>query len=257
MTAAGVDPFTPRTRVAWPLIVSSLCACGAPPTSESQLPATGRDVWVLVVHGSGDGPERWAAPMVARLSPRVKVPGRVEWVAYDWRTAAVDRLSAAERGQAEGAAIAAVVQERSLAHLHVIAHSAGAHVAFGIEQALSIVAGRPTLHLTLLDPFLGKGLDFEWGKTRFGARADFTEAFLNRGDGVPGTETPVDAAHTFDVTGTATKPTGLTGSQAHWWPTDAYGSVEPGFATSWEATGVFDARALEARFPRGQTEAVP
>lgn len=116
---------------------------------------------------------------------------------------------------------------------------------------------RPTLHLTLLDPFLGKGLDFEWGRTRFGTRADFAEAFLNRGDGVPGTEVAVDAAHTFDVTNASTKPGGLTGSQAHWWPTDAYGVVEPGFSHSWEATGAFDAAALAGQFPRGLSEALP
>lgn len=238
-------------------LVVVFAACGAPATMEAQLPTAGRDVWVVVVHGSGDGPERWAAPMIDRLSPRVKLPARVEWVAYDWRAASADRLSAAERGQAEGAAIASVLKERSLSHLHVIAHSAGAHVAFGLEEAMASWPSRPTLHLTLLDPFLGKGLDFEWGRTRFGARADFTEAFLNRGDGVPGTEVAVDAAHTFDVTNTATKPAGLTGSQAHWWPTDAYGAVEPGFSHSWEATGAFDAAMLAAQFPRGQTEALP
>lgn len=242
-------------RASWLLLV--VAGCGAPATMEAQLPAAGRDVWVLVVHGSGDGPERWAAPMVDRLSPRVKLPARVEWVAYDWRAAAVDKLSAAERGQAEGAAIAAVLKERSLSHLHVIAHSAGAHVAFGLEEAMASWPTRPTLHLTLLDPFLGKGLDFEWGRTRFGTRADFAEAFLNRGDGVPGTEVAVDAAHTFDVTNASTKPGGLTGSQAHWWPTDAYGVVEPGFSHSWEATGAFDAAALAGQFPRGLSEALP
>lgn len=195
--------------------------------------------------------------MVDRLSPRAKLPARIEWVAYDWRAAAADKLSAAERGQAEGAAIAAVLKERSLTHLHVIAHSAGAHVAFGLEEAMASWPTRPTLHLTLLDPFLGKGLDFEWGRARFGTRADFTEVFLNRGDGVPGTEVAVDAAHTFDVTSTSTKPTGLTGSQAHWWPTDAYGSVEPGFSHSWEVAGAFDAATLAAQFPRGQSEALP
>ncbi len=239
------------------LVLLALAGCGAPPTTESQLPPAGRDVWVLVVHGSGDGPERWASPMVERLSPRVKVPSRVEWIAYDWRAAAVDKLSAAERGQAEGAAIARVLRERPLSHVHVVAHSAGAHVAFGIEEAMASWPSRPTLHLTLLDPFLGKGLDFDWGRTRFGARADFTEAFLNRGDGVPGTEAVVQAAHTFDVTNTSTKPSGLTGSQAHWWPIDAYGAVEPGFSNSWEVAGAFDGAELVARFPSGQSESLP
>jgi hypothetical protein len=224
---------------------------------ESQLPAAGRDVWVLVVHGSGDGPERWATEMIDRLSPRVRLPARIEWVAYDWRAAAADKLSAAERGQSEGAAIASILKDRSLVHLHVVAHSAGAHVAFGLEQAMATWSTRPTMHLTLLDPFLGKGLDFDWGRTRFGAGADFTEVFLNRGDGVPGTEGLVEHAHTFDVTNTSTKPENLKGSQAHWWPTEAYGRVEPGFLHSWEASGDFDAVALSAQYARGQSESLP
>ncbi|MBL8936710.1 MAG: alpha/beta fold hydrolase [Archangium sp.] len=239
-----------------PVLLVLAAACQPPTTGAAQLPDSSKDVWVFVVHGSGDGPERWAQPLVDTLSLRVKTPARVQWVAYDWRDAAKDKLSAAERGQAEGAAIAEVLESKQLSHVHVIAHSAGAHVAFGLEQALSTVASRPTLHLTLLDPFLGKGLDFEWGKTRFGTGADFVEQWLNLGDGVPGTETAVAAAHVFDVSKSAGKPE-VTGSQGHWWPTQAYGVLEPGFSSSLEATGGFDAAALRERFPPGASEAVP
>lgn len=240
----------------WALVLLALTACQAPTTGEAQLPDASKDVWVLVVHGSGDGPERWAQPLIDVLSPRVKTPGRVQWVAYDWRDAAKDKLSAAERGQAEGAAIAEVLKTRPLSHVHVIAHSAGAHVAFGLEQALTAVSPRPTLHLTLLDPFLGKGLDFEWGKTRFGASADFVEQWLHLGDGVPGTETAIAAAHVFDVSKSASKPS-VSGSEGHWWPTVAYRTLEPGFSSSFEVNDAFDAAALRARFPAGVTDAVP
>jgi hypothetical protein len=232
--------------------------CGAPPTSEGQLPdAPERDVWVLVVHGAGDGPERWATGFVAALEPRLSAPERVALVAYDWREAARDRLAAPGTGQAEGAAIAKALEGRRLSHLHVVAHSAGAHVAYGLEQALSRWPSRPTLHLTLLDPFLGMGLDFEWGRSRVGTVADFTESWLNRGDGVPGTESPVDAAHTFDVTDSASRPAGLTGSAPHWWPIDAYQMLEPGRATALEVAGVFEPAALLERFPRGAVTTVP
>lgn len=238
------------------LVLLTLSACQPPTTAEAQLPDSTKDVWVFVVHGSGDGPERWAQPLIETLSPRVKTPARVQWVAYDWRDAAKDKLSAAERGQAEGAAIASVLKTKPLAHVHVIAHSAGAHVAFGLEQAFASLSPRPTLHLTLLDPFLGKGLDFEWGKTRFGTSADFVEQWLNLGDGVPGTETAVAAAHVFDVSTSTSKPA-VTGSQGHWWPTQAYGALEPGFSNAFEVSDTFDAPALRARFPAGVAEAVP
>lgn len=246
-----------------PVLLALITACQAQTTGAAQLPDSSKAVWVLVVHGSGDGPERWAQPLIDTLSPRVKTPERVQWVAWDWRDAAKDKLSAAERGQAEGAAIAEALKTKPLVHLHVIAHSAGAHVAFGIEQALSTWnnpalpgEGRPTLHLTLLDPFLGKGLDFEWGKARFGTSADFVEQWLNLGDGVPGTETAIDSAHVFDVSKSASKPT-VTGSQGHWWPTQAYGSMESGFSTTLEVTDTFDAASLRQRFPPGVSEPLP
>ncbi|MBL8920218.1 MAG: hypothetical protein JNJ54_15230 [Myxococcaceae bacterium] len=72
---------------------------------------------------------------------------------------------------------------------------------------------------------------------------------------MPGTEVAVNAAHVFDVTEPATKPA-LSGSQPHWWPIDAYLTLEPGFSTSLEVTGSFDAAALRERFPAGQRQAV-
>lgn len=244
----------PRVLLLGIVLLSAACA-PPPPTSEVQLPAAStRDVWVLVVHGSGDGPARWATGMVEALRPRLAQPGRVELLAYDWEAAAVDKLSAAENGQREGRAIATVIAGRELAHVHVIAHSAGAHVAHGVELGLAELPTRPTLHLTLLDPYCGKGLDFEWGVSRFGTKADFTEDLLDTGDGVPGTELPVRAAHTFDVT--AAKPAGAqwAGKEGHWWPTAAYLEHEPGFSLSLEASGSFDVAALRERWPAGGVE---
>lgn len=235
-----------------------VCACGVPAAAPVELPETNAEVWVVVVHGSGDGPERWATPLVERLSPRttIALKGQVQWLAWDWRDAAKDKLTAAERGQAEGVALARALRARAVRHVHVIAHSAGAHVAHGLELELSTWPTRPTLHLTLLDPFLGKGLDFEWGRARVGAHADFVEQWLNVGDGVPGTEASVAAAHVFDVSRAASKPA-LTGSQAHWWPIDAYQSLEPGFGLSLESAGRFEPSALRQAFPAGAREVVP
>jgi hypothetical protein len=240
------------------LVLLTAMACGGPRTREAQLPeALGRDVWVLLVHGAGDGPERWATPMADDLRSRLALPTRVQLIAYDWADAAKDRLAAPGAGQAEGAAIAKALEGRGVTHLHVIAHSAGAHVAYGLEQALAGRPDSPMLHLTLLDPFLGLGLDFEWGRSRFGRRADFAESWLNRGDGVPGTESPVDAAHTFDVTSSASRPKGLTGSQPHWWPIDAYRTLEPGMGNALEVHGTFDLDVLQERFPPGAVTVVP
>ncbi len=229
--------------------------CAPPPTAEGQLPeASAKDVWLLLVHGSGDGPERWASGLADTLRPRLLQPERVEVVLYDWRAAAADKLAAAGNGQREGQAIAEVIATRALTHVHVIAHSAGAHVAYGLETALAEQPTRPTVHLTLLDPFEGVGLDFEWGVSRFGTKADFTDAVLNRGDDVPGTEVPITAAHTFDVTDSKPEGESFSGTKGHWWPTTAYGTIEPGFALSFEASGTFDLESLRASWPSGAVE---
>jgi hypothetical protein len=234
-----------------------LLSCGAPATSEAQLPTTSRKpVWVLVVHGSGDTPARWATGLIESLAPRVASADQVEFLAYDWAEASKDKLAAAENGDHEGEAIARVLlAQPDLTHVHVIAHSAGAWVAHGIEEAFERRTQRPSLHLTFLDPFQGLGLNFNWGASRFGAKADFSDNYLDREDGVPGTELPLRAAHTWDVTNQAARGDAYPGKEGHWWPTKAYALIEPGFALSAEVTGHFDATALRARFPPGVTEA--
>ncbi len=237
---------------------TALCVlgCAPPSTGEWQLPSVNKPVLVLLVHGSGDGPERWAANAKLVLEGRLAKPSEVEIVAYDWRAAAADKLSAAGNGESEGAAVGKALLERGLQHVHVVAHSAGAFVAAGLEQQFASATTRPTLHLTFLDPFLGKGLDFGWGATRFGTTADFVESYLNTGDGVPGTELAITAAHTFDVTMSASKPS-LSGSAAHWWPIDAWLTLSPGLSTGREVAGTFDSTELRTRFPPGVTEALP
>lgn len=237
----------------WLFALVFFASCAPPATSEGQLPpADGRGVWVLVVHGSGDTPGRWAEGLIERLRPQLALPSRTVLVAYDWAEAAQDKLAAPGNGQAEGRALAQALVARGATHVHVIAHSAGAHVAYGVELGLEEVEARPTLHLTLLDPFLGMGLDFEWGASRFGAKADFVEQYLNAGDGVPGTDVAVKAAHVFDVS--ALKPAGMAAREGHWWPTSAYQEVEPGAGNSLEVSGVFDAEVLRGRWPAGVTE---
>jgi pimeloyl-ACP methyl ester carboxylesterase len=221
-------------------------------TKEAQLPvASLKDVWVIVLHGSGDNAERWPKDMVETLRGMSVMPERVEWIAYDWSEAALDRLTVADNGELEGRAIAAIIRERGLSHVHVIGHSAAAHVAEGIEAGLAEMEGRPTLHLSLLDPYLGRDLDFNWGKTRIGTVADFTDQWLNIGDGVPGTDAPITSAHVFDVTKAPGAPGGRKG---HFWPTQAYLAIEPGPSLGYEMTGTFDLEALRAAWPVGATE---
>ncbi len=65
----------------------------------------------------------------------------------------------------------------------------------------------------------------------------------------------MQAAHTFDVTGS--RPAGATwrGKESHWWPTSASAELDPAFfGASLEGSGQFDVEALRARWPAGETE---
>lgn len=58
------------------------------------------------------------------------------------------------------------------------------------------------------------------GRRSFGEGADFTDAYLNIGDGVPSTEDFPQRACGFDVT--ALIPADYPADEAHWWPVDFY-----------------------------------
>lgn len=214
-----------------------LIACAKSPTHADQLIAAPHPepVWTLFVHGSGDDPSVFdeLAPALLARAPDADVA----WVRYDWREPAAKKLSAPEAGFREGTAIADVLLDAALDHVHVIAHSVGAHVAHGIEVAFAEADAPPTLHLTLLDPFVGRGLDFAWGRDRIGASADVTEVYFVIGDGVPSTEAPLTHAINVDTSATVPADDAWAGSEAHWWPIAAYPLAIPGFDLSWEVTG--------------------
>lgn len=177
---------------------------------------------VILVHGGGDDPSVWAEGLGSQIESIQQERGTDgDWdiVALDWSGDAADVLTAARRGRQVGNGLVEALG--AWQDVHVVAHSVGAHVAHGIAEG-----GVASLHLTLLDPFVGSGLvRWSYGRTRFGVGADFAEAYVNRDDGVPSSDGLLDEAHVFDVTDA--RPRELTTSEeGHRWPITMYGASE-------------------------------
>ena len=104
---------------------------------------------------------------------------------------------------------------------------------------------------TYLDPVsVYGGLFWNYGLTRFGACADFSDAYIDTEDGVPGSNQRLPSAHTFDVT-QARKRTTFSGSP-HVWPTAYYQQlVQRGQHLDLQRD-----RNLLSKFPRGELDVV-
>jgi hypothetical protein len=205
------------------------------------------DVLVLFIHGAGPGedPSVWAdataADVVGALDEDGVVGVRVH--AWDWSARSGTRELAPSAAGDEGRAIADVITDSAVSHVHVVAHSAGAGVATALVEGLVDAGGTTTTHLTLLDPFSLFGV-VDCG------RATVCEAWRNSDDGAPGSDAPVPTAFNVDVT--AARPSSFD-ERAHWWPTEAWrltiaARAQPGFGGSVEA-GV-DIDALADLLPR-------
>ena len=69
------------------------------------------------------------------------------------------------------------------------------------SSSASSTSPRPTLQLTLLDPFTQLGvLGPGYGARNFGASADYAQQFMNTDDPVPSTNEPCEGCRVWDVT---------------------------------------------------------
>lgn len=178
---------------------------------------------LLIVHGSGDTAGGWPAELNNAVSSALDEPGSWDIVCYDWSRYADNKLAASRAGLAIGAAIGASLASDNYTYeaIQMVGHSAGAFVMQGACDAYRERGGAARVQLTFLDPFTGNGfIDWTYGRRRFGAGADFAEAYTNTDDPVPSTNGLLLQVHNFDVTALA--PDTVTDSNGHWWPVTWY-----------------------------------
>lgn len=203
----------------------------------------------VIVHGLRDRLEQWAKPLREELEA-----GGYEGtaLALDWRPFSHSTMRCSVDGLRIGRELGRhLAAQPEVDFVHAVGHSCGSFVVLGICRGVR--ERRPSLRVqaTYLDPVsIYGGLFWRWGINRFGECADFSEAYIDTGDTVPGSGEPLPNAYTTDVTGARLDSDSTT--LPHMWPTTYYrGLVRAGIQPDLELD-----KALTERRPKGAGKAV-
>lgn len=208
---------------------------------------------VVIAHGLRDTTASWSDPLKYQLERSFQSQGtRGQAISIDWSPFSGAAFQCSVSGLRIGKKIGLqLASSAALRSVHMVGHSCGAFVVLGICRALRTARANIALHTTYLDPVsIYGGLVWNYGISRFGSCADFSEAYIDTADGVPGSNELLPNTHTFDVT-PVREARGLSISP-HMWPTQYYQELV--------ANGEFPSLArdhtLIKRFPRGELEQV-
>ncbi|PLY00840.1 MAG: hypothetical protein C0623_06505 [Desulfuromonas sp.] len=176
---------------------------------------------IVLIHGKGDQPSSWADGFAAEIDALL-LNDRQQAVTVNWSEYSTDlfrsTLNARRIGHALGAELSAF---KNLEKLHLIGHSAGSFVVYGICERIKEERAEVFVQSTYLDPVgIYAGVDWGYGPRNFGSCGDISDAYIDREDGVPGSNAPLDHPHTFDVTARR-KAAGFKGLP-HLWPIEYY-----------------------------------
>ena len=202
----------------------------------------------LIAHGVRDSPASWAAPLKRIFEQELAGEGdTVQVVALDWApysdTALRCSVNGKRIGEVIGKKLAASVQLQSV---HLVAHSCGSFVILGVCDALKKKRNTVQVHSTYLAPVsIYGGLFWNYGIAHFGQCADFSEAYIDREDSVPGSNQLLPNTHTFDVS--TVRNISLHSQLPHLWPTYYYQRL----VRSGSYPALRNHSDLSQRYPRG------
>ncbi len=203
----------------------------------------------VIAHGLRDRLEHWAAPLRSDLEA-AGYQGSV--LALDWRPFSHSTLRCSVDGLRIGRELGRHLAARTdVEFVHAVGHSCGSFVVLGICRGVREARPSLTVQTTYLDPVsIYGGLFWRWGVRRFGECADFSEAYIDTEDTIPGSGEPLPNAYTVDVT--AARIASGSDVLPHVWPTAYYRRlVAAGLQPDLEAD-----KTLTAQRPRGGFTAV-
>lgn len=203
----------------------------------------------VIAPGLRDSMGHWAEPL--RDDLRTKgYEGTA--LALDWRPFSHSTLRCSVDGLRVGRALGRhLAAQGDIRFVHAVGHSCGAFVVLGVCRGIREQRPSLSVQTTYLDPVsIYGGLFWRWGISRFGACADFSEAYIDTGDTIPGSGEPLPNTHTSDVTsarianGSAVAP--------HVWPIHYYRRlVDADMQPDLESD-----KTLPERRPKGSFEAI-
>jgi hypothetical protein len=181
---------------------------------------------VVIAHGVEGKADSW--PVVIERALRALPADQRRWQIYrvDWYEASLNRLAAPRRGYELGRGIGTeIVRRGGYEVVHLIGHSAGAHVVHGIADVLDGLPPdrAPAVHATFLDPFVARSVArLYWGVRKFGTNVDFAESYVTRDDPIPFTNSYLRHAYNIDLTETLPPRDDPPTDYAHGWPIRYY-----------------------------------
>lgn len=154
----------------------------------------------ISAHGVKDSPENWSDNLLEPIL--LRSPMQSQYISLDWRPFSDNPLMCSVNAEKIGQAIAVrIANETQVKSIHAIGHSCGSFVIYSLCQ--SIKKSHPSIKIqsTYLDPVsIYAGVFWDYGVKHFGDCADFSDAYIDTGDSVPGSNSALKNAVTFDVT---------------------------------------------------------
>ncbi|WP_394173831.1 alpha/beta hydrolase [Thalassotalea litorea] len=157
---------------------------------------------VIISHGVKDSPQSWAESLAEKIED---VDSSVVAWALDWSQYSDNPLTCSVNGKRIGEKIAEQINETyQVTNIHVIAHSCGGFINYGLCNTLHRNA---FVKVTYLDPVtIFGGLDWHFGIRNFGNCGDANETYFSTLDNVPGSNQAIPGSDSFDITEVSLAP---------------------------------------------------
>lgn len=159
----------------------------------------------LSAHGVKDSPASWSDNLQSLMSqyPAEQLKHfEQQHISLDWQAFSSNVFICSVAGKRIGVDIGKrIAKTTQITGIHVIGHSCGAFIAYGICQGIKSVNANILVQSTYLDPVsVYGGLFWNYGLDHFGSCADFSDSYIDREDGVPGSNQVLPHSVTFDIT---------------------------------------------------------
>lgn len=177
----------------------------------------------IAAHGLRDTANSWALPLMHSMQSSSSASDRIaQHLAIDWNPYSQNTFRCSVDGKRIGYQLGVKLSALpNLKSVDLIGHSCGAFVVLGACEAIKSQNPDIVVRSTYLDPVsIYGGFFWRYGLGKFGSCADISDAYIDTGDSVPGSNQALPYATTHNVT-QARIDAGYRGSP-HVWPTVYY-----------------------------------
>jgi hypothetical protein len=179
----------------------------------------------LSAHGVKDSPVSWSDELQHTYSEVQQLSFselNKQQISFNWQPYSDNVFTCSVVGKNIGVRLGEkITQLPKLKGVHLVGHSCGSFVILGVCEAVKEKKVSMSIQTTYLDPVsVYSGIFWDYGIKYFGSCADFSDAYIDTQDTVPGSNQALNNAYTFDVT--TTRINNKIDIAPHAWPTMFY-----------------------------------